>query len=278
MNSILTTGSRNGKLVRIEEVEKGLACECVCPHCGEKLIALKSNGKPHRFEHFREEECGLNAELSLEEKIKHHLEKQGFILTPPATVRFSDFSHVEWPIAKEKKVQIKSVRLETIISESNILIDTGNRTLILDIKTTKVTSQKDRWQHEQKLIRCKKSGYSVMELDFSKIEGFPSTEELESILFKNDSRKKWLFNQKAEKVRSDMQKISAIKNLWYACDAVEPKGLGHLIYNHGHKARTCSDCFYCVGGKRGKVLCSKSSGIKNFEGYKTKISEYSHQL
>lgn len=39
----LIYGVRDGKTISIEEVESGLNCGCVCPACGEVLVAKKGN-------------------------------------------------------------------------------------------------------------------------------------------------------------------------------------------------------------------------------------------
>ena len=37
----LIYGLQNNKIINIENVESGLACNCQCPSCGEKLVAKK---------------------------------------------------------------------------------------------------------------------------------------------------------------------------------------------------------------------------------------------
>lgn len=42
---------KSGKLVTVDQVEKGLACDCVCPECNMPLIAKKGNKLHHHFSH-----------------------------------------------------------------------------------------------------------------------------------------------------------------------------------------------------------------------------------
>lgn len=37
----LSYGLREGKLISIEDVEKGLECKCICPACKGMLVAIK---------------------------------------------------------------------------------------------------------------------------------------------------------------------------------------------------------------------------------------------
>jgi len=60
---------KDGFLRHVSQVEKGLACGCVCPVCRTPVIARKGSQKRHHFAHFRGLEC--NAETVL-----HYLAKR----------------------------------------------------------------------------------------------------------------------------------------------------------------------------------------------------------
>ena len=63
-------GMKNGKIVRVDEVEKGLACGCECIGCGGPLIARKGDVKVHHFAHHDGNKNNCN------ESILHKLGKQ----------------------------------------------------------------------------------------------------------------------------------------------------------------------------------------------------------
>ncbi len=44
-------GLRNGKIVSVDEVDSGLACDCLCPACHQPLVAKKGAIKAHHFSH-----------------------------------------------------------------------------------------------------------------------------------------------------------------------------------------------------------------------------------
>jgi len=50
-------GERNGELLHISQVERGLACDCQCPVCNDQLVARMGSIKKHHFAHFRNVEC-----------------------------------------------------------------------------------------------------------------------------------------------------------------------------------------------------------------------------
>ncbi|WP_188857897.1 competence protein CoiA family protein [Marinobacterium nitratireducens] len=79
----LSVGLRDGQLLFINEVERGLDCGCSCPHCGGRLIAKKGDIKQHHFAHYNAENCGKGLETAL-----HLLGKQ--VLMTEKQVRLPD--------------------------------------------------------------------------------------------------------------------------------------------------------------------------------------------
>ncbi|MBQ5523446.1 MAG: hypothetical protein IIT86_11670 [Oscillospiraceae bacterium] len=56
---------QNGSIVNISDVESGLKCNCVCPACGERLVAKKGNKMMHHFAHYSDANCAYGYESSL---------------------------------------------------------------------------------------------------------------------------------------------------------------------------------------------------------------------
>ena len=50
-------GERDGLLIHVDDVPKGLACNCICPSCGGKLVARKGKTNVHHFAHHQEGNC-----------------------------------------------------------------------------------------------------------------------------------------------------------------------------------------------------------------------------
>jgi hypothetical protein len=59
-----------GQMRGVDEVEQGLACNCVCPGCGSPLIAKKGRVRVHHFAH-QGASCTIGAESAL-----HRMAKQ----------------------------------------------------------------------------------------------------------------------------------------------------------------------------------------------------------
>lgn len=56
---------RNNSIVSISDVESGLKCGCVCPACGERLIAKKGKIMMHHFAYYSGENGAYGYESSL---------------------------------------------------------------------------------------------------------------------------------------------------------------------------------------------------------------------
>ena len=56
---------KDGEIVSIDDVEKGLKCNCVCPACGEPLVAKKGEHMMKHFAHHSGHSCEYGYETSL---------------------------------------------------------------------------------------------------------------------------------------------------------------------------------------------------------------------
>ncbi|MFA4838911.1 MAG: competence protein CoiA family protein [Candidatus Neomarinimicrobiota bacterium] len=54
---------RNGRLIHISRVERGLACQCVCPVCKTAVIARKGKKLRHHFSHHSRGNCSAETVL-----------------------------------------------------------------------------------------------------------------------------------------------------------------------------------------------------------------------
>lgn len=91
-------GIKDGKYIHIKDIpmsEKGLACGCVCPICGGKLVANKGEKNTHHFKHHAKN-CGATNETILHKRAKELLAKTGRIILPeiePEDHHYDDFKH-----------------------------------------------------------------------------------------------------------------------------------------------------------------------------------------
>jgi hypothetical protein len=146
----LSYGLKDGELVFIDEVERGLDCGCFCPHCGGKLIAKKGEVNLHHFAHYQVENCGKGAETAL-----HLLGKQ--VLLEEQRVRLPDEESIELLTA----IEVERRRLGYVADIGAVLVDTGED---IDVEI-KVTHGID----EAKLSKVIINKVKMVEVDLSEL-------------------------------------------------------------------------------------------------------------
>ena len=73
---------RDGQLISIDSVDRGLQCNCVCPSCGSMLIARKGDIREHHFAHYGNTDCAGGVETALHLLAKDLLCKTKTIFVP----------------------------------------------------------------------------------------------------------------------------------------------------------------------------------------------------
>lgn len=144
----LSFGIRDGKLVFIDEVERGLECGCFCPNCGGKLIAKKGEVNQHHFAHYQVENCGKGVETAL-----HLLGKQA--LLEEKRLRLPGGEAIELI----SEVEIEKRRFGYVADISAVVTSTG---MDIDVEI-KVTHGID----EDKLEKIVTNDAQVIEIDLS---------------------------------------------------------------------------------------------------------------
>ncbi len=148
----LKVGIRDGALVFIDEVEKGLNCQCVCPHCKGLLVAKKGEINSHHFAHHGIDNCGQGTETALHLLAKKIIKQQSCVTLP----------------AGEKLTQLANVELEKsrpgyVADIGAIIVDTGEE-IDIEIKVTHGIDQNK--QH-----KIERNGAQVFEIDLSHLIG-----------------------------------------------------------------------------------------------------------
>lgn len=195
------------RLVEITEVERGLACNCVCPACRNPLEAHKGAIRDSYFSHYRGSDCLKGYESALHIMAKEILAFEKIILLPEL-VAYSNKSiatldtilYREPPLEKAYIVRPWTVEnfdeaktesyLDDIIPD--VLLIKKDWQLIVEIRVTHKVSQ-------LKLDKIEKKGISAIEYDFSKANRYVSREALRKVLLETygksgNGRSQWLFH------------------------------------------------------------------------------------
>lgn len=262
-------GLKNGNLVSIDEVDKGLQCDCICPACGEKLIAKKGEKRVHHFAHISGNSCEYGYETSLHMAAKDIISKAQLFVIPEVYVEFPDSYKSKELIANAKVIDIDNVMIEHKIDsiKPDIIIESAGKLLMIEIY---VTHKVD----EIKLNKIKSLGISTIEIDLSKCEGNITPKILEEKIVYGISEKQWIYNTIAD---------ACLQNFIYCSEIlpVRKRGLAIHVDNCPIKSRVwkgksyanfidnCLYCEYCISRSHPDgIICSGREAISKYKDFK----------
>ena len=190
----LTVALKNGVITSIADVESGLKCGCVCPACGEQLVAKKGAMVKHHFAHHAGHNCEYGYESSLHLAAKEILSRTKKITLPPVYVVFPDSNKPNELVCNAKEIEIEKVELEKRFGDviPDVVVYTGGKQLFIEVY---VTHRID----DEKLQKLKEADISTIEIDLSTKDSITSMDELAELLLSDNEKKKWKYNRLANK-------------------------------------------------------------------------------
>lgn len=93
---LIPYGLKDGVLIHVSKVKSGLACNCICPACHEKLVAKKGESRQDHFAHYSAEPCSNALESTLHILAKEILAKEKLITLPAICIQFKPSRRVLW--------------------------------------------------------------------------------------------------------------------------------------------------------------------------------------
>ena len=265
MSDNLLYGMHNDKLMSIDEVERGLKCNCTCPHCGDLLIARKGNDRQHHFAHSSNKNCKYGYETSLHLLAKEIISKSLSIFLPNIEIKHNK-NHVEI-IKKGQTINIDSVIVEYSLDDikPDLLITSNNQQYIVEIY---VTHKVD----EQKYQKIKQLNIPTIEINLSKYRHNIKEEVLQDILLNENKQKYWIyneftdthyFNKSLKKIERENEIKEKINKFGVPVNGFTPTNcpLGNTYVSHMlnqnviKEFRQCNKCIHCDGVVKGYSIC-----------------------
>lgn len=252
----------NGKIVSINEAERGLNCNCLCIGCKQRLIAKKGKKQIHHFAHYNAIECGKSNQTLIHLKAKDILLKAKKIKLPDLYIEFPNSGKNKELIKSADYISIDHVILEKKLDSiiPDIIVISNNQKLIIEVV---VTHDID----DEKFQKIKKMNIPTLKIDLSKKEEL-TDKELEKNIIDNLENKTWIFNRLSEKYYNLFK---------YKAKPFEPnhnrKGVycpQNLYGWGGHSSAKLSDCYtckycFCIEGPNN---CLGYAGISTLEDLK----------
>lgn len=201
----LPYGFTDGKLVSIDMVESGLACNCFCPNCNSRLLAKKGERNIHHFSHYKNADCGWNGESEIHKIAKDVILKSKEIVLP----RLYFDQKIGISIYEPIKIKVDNVRLEEQFGSiiPDLIIETKGRELLVEIKVSHGVDY-------DKYLKIKKLNLPTIEIDVNRIVRSLFTDKnyfLRSYLFEESliddcKNRYWIFNPEKERINSEVRK------------------------------------------------------------------------
>lgn len=189
-------GLRDGRLFQPDEVLRGLACNCVCPGCGSRLVAHHGEKKVKHFVHYAAA-CVNGFESAIHKAAKQVLLESKQILVPAIQAteflfdRGSNVDVKETQSIAERFIPIEAVEVEKdfgSVVPDLVLYGLGKK-LFIEIAYT-------HFVDEKKQSKLKALGIPTLEIDLSCLSEMPSLSELARLVVEESSNRSWIFNPK----------------------------------------------------------------------------------
>jgi hypothetical protein len=199
----LLYGLKNSELVTIENVESGLACECICPACKEQLIARKGKIKAHHFAHYKSEDC-----LSGLETVLHKLSKELIANSKTFTTPTLYYPNTNYILFEETEIPIDNVTLESKIGDfiPDIVIESKGKKLLIEIVVTNpVSFSKNQRIKSKNLPTIEISAKYILETLYAKKDFGLRDNLFRHELLNGTKYKRWLHNPKIRKIKKNLK-------------------------------------------------------------------------
>ena len=177
-----------GKIVSVDEVEKGLACNCICPHCGATLEAKKGKVNVHHFAHYDKDDTSFCSESALHLAAKEVLKEERKIMLPSLRVGHNHFEVLpDKYIFRYNSIDVeKSVSVDGEIIRPDVIVYNENAKLAIEILVSHAVD-------DEKKEKIKRAKLTTVEISLN-IDDILNKETLRIFLISKISNKKWIFS------------------------------------------------------------------------------------
>ena len=254
----LIYAQKEESIVHVSEVSSGLKCGCICPSCGEVLIAQKGSKMQHHFAHSSGNSCEYGYETSLHLAAKEILSDAKRMVLPEVYLNFPDSYKKSELVCESEEIVIDKVlvehRLDGIVPD--VVIYSGDKQYFVEIYVTHAIDS-------EKIKKIRDIGISTIEINLSNYDGIISKEKLSDMLLKNNSCKKWKYHAKANEIYQkflDASQELFMESHGFAWHVMECP-LMLRIYNgeaYANFIDDCMSCDFCIrhNSDNGGMLCS----------------------
>lgn len=200
--------AKDGEIVSIADVERGGACDCICPACKEALIAKKGDIRVWHFSHASGADCTGGAESALHLAAKRLIEKKCGLMVPENRVsKFFQLpdgrSATEEVCVDAMWVDFTSVSLEESLGsiKPDVIGQTGSTRYLIEVAVSHFVDY-------EKLVVIETLGLPALEISLNLLDRESwDWAALEEAVIHGTAAKAWLF----QPARKDLEAIALDK-------------------------------------------------------------------
>lgn len=228
----LTYGLKEGKLLHISEVEKGLACDCFCPQCDSRLIARKGKMKQHHFAHYKSEDCNHAIESALHLMAKEVLQEVNSLTLPDLDYEERKPWNTYLHLLQEKFVfEYDKVTIEKNVGDfrPDLILHKGDEKLMVEIFVTHRIDEDKQKKIEQLKLNCIEIDLSAYYQDFLYDDPARFKTNLKELLQTGYHLIDWKYNALQSRYKRCLDYINRLQNIYSQVNAERRKHLHDVI-------------------------------------------------
>jgi|GEM_PF-691267 len=193
----LIYGLCDAGIAHVSEVPSGLACRCMCPACGDALVAKKGRRNRHHFAHHRDVDCPRAAETALHLAAKQILARRRELVLPALHLGDGASDAPRGPaLAAAARVFLDTVRLECWADNvvPDVIAWVAGRDLYVEVQVAHAVDPAKR-------AKLTARGVSTLEIDLSDLPRDAAPADIERRVVDAVDGKSWVFNAAARAAR-----------------------------------------------------------------------------
>jgi len=204
----LPFGFKDGRMFEVLEVERGLACGCVCPECGQRLQANQGEKRTY-FSHDPKSkftDCEGALETAIHKMAKQIISELKSLKVPEHMIKDSITRHNK-SYEASKIIEVEHDKYFTVVYEEefiqdikpDILAEIDDQRFIIEIAVT-------HFVDKHKISKIRQLGLPAIEINLSDIKrALLTKEELKKLVISKVENKKWISNPKAVNAKQKLR-------------------------------------------------------------------------
>lgn len=174
----------DGRMVHIDDAQRGLACGLWCPECNQRLVARKGDIKQHHFAHESEFSCEGAVETALHKLAKQVISDAKGLQLPPVSIATDGGRKI---LSPSRWIEFDRVEMEVWMDgmRPDIIGYRQGRPLAIEVLVTHACGP-------EKIALFESRGVACVEIDVSGLRH--GTRDLPEAILRSSPRL-WLFNR-----------------------------------------------------------------------------------